>query len=150
MCRLCGSYQDTVHHMVAGCKMLAGREYLQRHNNTLMVLAIEWAKQEELIDQQTVWYKKKWEQGKVLENKKAKLIWDFEYRVKKKTNEARRPHLVLEKKEDKVIWLCDMAYPKERNIEAKSSEKITKSQQLAYETREKRKDYEVEVIPLII
>ena len=32
MCRLCGSYQETVHHIVAGCKMLAGREYLQRHN----------------------------------------------------------------------------------------------------------------------
>ena len=32
-----------------------------------------------------------------------------------------------------------MACPKERNIEAKSREKIAKYQQLAYETREKRK-----------
>ena len=43
-----------------------------------------------------------------------------------------------------------MACPKERNIEAKSREKIAKYQQLAYETREKRKNYEVKVIPLII
>ena len=70
MCRLCGSYQETVHHIVAGYKMLAGREYPQRYNNTQVVLAMEWAKQEELIHQQTVWYKEKWEQGKVLENKK--------------------------------------------------------------------------------
>ena len=85
----------------------------------------------------------------MLENEKAKLIWDFQYKVRK-TKEARRPDLVLEKKENKVIWLCDMACPKERNIEAKSREKITKYQQLAYETREKRKNYEVNVIPLII
>ena len=102
--RLCGSCRETVHQIVAGCKMLASREYLQIHNNALMVLAIEWAKQEELIDQQTVWYKEKWEQGTVLENEKAKLIWDFDYRVRK-SNEARRPDLVLEKKEDDVIWL---------------------------------------------
>ena len=59
MCRLCGSYHETVHHIVAGCKMLPGREYLQRHNNALMFLAIELSEQEELIDQQTVWYKEK-------------------------------------------------------------------------------------------
>ena len=74
----------------------------------------------------------------MLENEKAKLIWDFEYRVKK-TNEARRPDLVLGKKEDKIIWLYDMACPQERNIEAKSREKITKYQQLAYETREEER-----------
>ena len=68
----------------------------------------------------------------------------------RKTNEARRQDLVLEKKEDKLIWLCGMACPQERNIEAKSQEKITKYQQLACETREKRKNYEVKVIPLIL
>ena len=50
---------------------------------------------------------------------------------------------MLEKKEDKVIWLCDIACPQERNIEAKSRE-------LAYETKEKRKNYEVKVIPLVV
>ena len=82
MCNLCGSYQETVHQIVAGCKMLASREYLQRHNNTRMFLAVEWAKQEILINQQTVWYKEEWEKGTVLENDKAKLIWNFEYRVR--------------------------------------------------------------------
>ena len=46
--------------------------------------------------------------------------------------------------------LCDMACRQERNIEIKQKEKITKYQQLAYETREKRKNHEVKVMSLII
>ena len=29
----------------------------------------------------TVWYKERWEQGTVLENGKAKLVWDFEFHL---------------------------------------------------------------------
>ena len=79
----------------------------------------------------------------MFENDKAKLIWDFEKRLKK--NEARRPDLVFEEKKRKVIWFCDIACPQEKNIEAKSREKITKYQQVAYETTDKRKNYEVKV-----
>ena len=113
-----------------------------------MVLLVEWAKQEKLIDQQTVWYKEKWEKGIVLENDKAKLIWDFEYRVRK-TNKARRPDLVLEKKEEKSYGFVIKGCPHERNIEIKYKEKIIKYQQLAYETREKRKNHEAKLMPLI-
>ena len=41
-CRLCG---ETVEHLVAGCKTIANSEYLTRHNRTLMVMAIAWAKE---------------------------------------------------------------------------------------------------------
>jgi hypothetical protein len=51
LCRLCGSQKETVQHWLAGCKVLAGNaEYLQRHNNALMVFAVEWSKQESLMD----------------------------------------------------------------------------------------------------
>ena len=43
-----------------------------------------------------------------------------------------------------------MSCPQERNIEIKYKEKIEKYQQLAYDTREKRKNHEVKVMPLII
>ena len=32
-------------HILSGCKVLAGSDYLKQHNNALMVLIVEWAKQ---------------------------------------------------------------------------------------------------------
>ena len=36
-------------HIVAGCKVLANSEYLTRHNRALMIMAVNWAKEYELI-----------------------------------------------------------------------------------------------------
>ena len=30
-CRLCGAFRETVQHLLAGCKKLAGSEYVRRH-----------------------------------------------------------------------------------------------------------------------
>ena len=79
-----------------------------------MILAVQWAKGFKLIDTQTKWYSERWERGHVLENSRAKLIWDFEYHLRK-TTAYRRPDLTLEDKEKKMIWLCDMACPQEDN-----------------------------------
>ena len=57
--------------------------------------------------------------------------------------------LTLEDKENEKILLCGMACPQERNIEMKIREKMDKYQQLAFETREKRMRYKVEIIPLV-
>ena len=32
-CRLCGQQKETIEHLLAGCKVLANSEYLNRHNN---------------------------------------------------------------------------------------------------------------------
>ena len=37
-CRLCGKCVEGVMHLASGCQMLAGNEYLKRHNNALNVL----------------------------------------------------------------------------------------------------------------
>ena len=43
-----------------------------------------------------------------------------------------------------------MACPQERNIETKMNDKRTKYQQLAFEIRERHKEYKVIVVPIII
>ena len=48
-CRLCGEFNETVEHLVAGCKTIANSEYLARHNRALMVMAIAWAKEYGLV-----------------------------------------------------------------------------------------------------
>ena len=148
-CRVCHERDKTVEHLVAGCKVLAGSEYLSRHNRALMIMAVAWAKENKLLRQDVIWYKEKWERGTAFENHRAKLIWDFEFNLRKTTT-ARRPDLILEDKEKKKIWICDMACPQQRNIEVKRVEKLTKYRQLAYETRERRPSFEIRIVPVII
>ena len=53
-CRICFSHGKTVKHLVAGCRVLANSEYLTRNNCALMILAVAWAKEYELLGEDTV------------------------------------------------------------------------------------------------
>ena len=75
-----------------------------------------------------------------MENDEWKILWEFQYHGRKE-NANRRPDLTIENKLEKKIWIYDMACPMENNLEKKRIEKLTKYQQIAFEIREKRKDY---------
>ncbi len=89
-CRVCREQTESVEHLVARCKVLANNEYLSRHNRVLMIMAVAWAKEYELVGEDVIWYKEWWERGTVIENNKGKLVWDFEFHLRKTTT-ARRP-----------------------------------------------------------
>ena len=149
MCRLCGKSKEGVIHLLSGCTVLAGTEYVSRHNDALKILTVAWAKERGLLSNDTIWYKIKLKAGDTWEQHDAKMIWDFEYALRKETS-ARRPDLTLEEKDTKRILLIDLACPSEYNVNEKNREKLTKYQQLAYEIRERRPVYKVEIIPLVI
>ena len=148
-CRICTQHSETVEHLVAGCTKLANSEYLTRHNRVLMILSVAWAKQQKLVGREAICYEQRWDRGTVLENNKAKLVWDFEFH-QRKTTTARRPDLILKLKTDKEIWICDVACPQQNNIGAKRTEKLTKYRQLAFETRELRPGYKIYVVPVVV
>ena len=114
-----------------------------------MIMAVTWAKEYELVRGHMVWYKERWERGTVLENKRGKLVWDFEFHLCKTTT-ARRPELTLEEKAKKKIWICSMACPQQRKIETKMLEKLTKYRQLAYESRARWPEYKIMVVRMVI
>ena len=58
-CRICTQHSETVEHLVAGCTKLANTEYLTRHNRALMIRAVAWAKQQELVGQDATWYEQR-------------------------------------------------------------------------------------------
>ena len=101
------------------------------------------------MDQEAIWYQQKWNRGTVLENDKAKLVWDFEFQLQKKTT-AGRPELILELKIDKKIWIWDMECPQQNDIGAERAEKTTKYRQIAFETRERGPVYEVYVVSVVV
>ena len=67
-------------------------------------MAIAGAMEYGLVGRETKWYKENWASVQVLENSSAKLVWDFEFNLRKTTT-SRRPDLVLEGKERKKIWI---------------------------------------------
>ena len=138
-----------VEHLLAGCTVLANSEYLTRHNRALMILGISWANEFNLVEKDMKWYNQKWCRGYNLENNHAKLVWDFEFNLRK-TTISRRPDLTLEDKEKKILWICVMACPQENNTVTKQDEKQTKYRQLAFELRERRAEYKIYVIPAVI
>ena len=48
-CRICKQHSETVEHLVVGCSKLGNIEYLTSHNRKFMILAVAWAKQQELV-----------------------------------------------------------------------------------------------------
>ena len=62
-CRVCFQHSETVEHLIVGCQKLANSEYLSRHNRALMILAVAWAMERELIGQDVVWYEQRWHRG---------------------------------------------------------------------------------------
>ena len=85
----------------------------------------------------------------ILENNHAKLVWNFEFNLRK-TKISRRPDLTLEDKEKRILWICDMVCPQENNNVTKQDEKRTKHRQLAFKLRERRVEYKIYISPVII
>ena len=51
--RFRGEHRETVHHLLSGCKKLAGTKYVKRHNNALKMLAVKWATENGLLPKDT-------------------------------------------------------------------------------------------------
>lgn len=76
------------------------------------------------------WYEHRAE--KVVENEDVKVLWDFNVFVDKFI-EARRPDIILVKKEVKECVIIDIAVPGDVRTKMKEEEKIDKYQDLARE-----------------
>ena len=47
----CVKNNERVQHLLDGSKMLASSEYIARNNRAFMVIAVAWAREQSLIDQ---------------------------------------------------------------------------------------------------
>ena len=75
-----------------------------------MIVAVTWAKDNDLVGTDMVWYKEGWDRGTVLEKNKARLVWDFKFNLRK-TATARRPDLIVENKEKQKVWINNITCP---------------------------------------
>ena len=68
----------------------------ERRDSECMAMGVAWAKEQDLLDLTVKWYWERGNKGHVLENSQAKLVWEFEFNLRKTT--SRRPDLMLEEK----------------------------------------------------
>uniref|UniRef100_A0A8D8TN34 Reverse transcriptase zinc-binding domain-containing protein n=1 Tax=Cacopsylla melanoneura TaxID=428564 RepID=A0A8D8TN34_9HEMI len=146
-CRRCGDARETIEHIISGCKVLAGNEYIERHDTAAKIIHQELAKEHHLIQTTNPHYKYKPES--ILENEKHKLYWNRTMHTDK-TVAHNRPDITLICKQEQTTYLIDIAIPGDTNVAAKEQEKVTKYIPLAVEMKEIWKQKKVIVIPVVI
>ena len=144
-CRLCKVHDETVEHILAGCPLLAKKDYLQRHNTVARYLHWLLCKQFD-IEVHERWYDH--DPLNVVTNDSVVLIWDTPVQTDK-TISANRPDIIVKNKLDKSCLLIDVSVPADRNIHAKRAEKLCKYKDLEIEIQ-KMWAMKTSIAPLII
>ena len=144
-CRMCNEKDETIFHILSECSKLAQGEYRKRHDKVAQIVHWNLCKRYELPHVKN-WYEHVAE--KVLENQKAKILWDFSIQTDH-IIQARRPGIVVKDKELDHTWVIDIAVPGDGRVEEKEQEKVEKYQDLAREIRKLWKT-SVNVVPVVV
>nr|QVK45139.1 GST [Pagiophloeus tsushimanus] len=146
-CRKCQMFPETIDHVISGCKLLAGTEYVKRHDTAAKIIHQELALKHHLIMEKIPYYK--YQPESVLENREVKLYWDTTIHTDR-TMAYNRPDITYTLKKEKITYLIDVAIPNDANIKKKEEEKIEKYTSLAIEMKDLWKQQYVKIIPLIM
>ncbi|XP_068753285.1 uncharacterized protein [Montipora capricornis] len=145
MCRICGQFQETLDHIVAGCPELAKTEYLHRHDKAAPYL--HWNLCKELnINVKEKWYEH--EPQTVTERDNITILWDMPIQTDREIK-ANRPDIVIKDKQEKSCLLIDMSIPTEKNTSVEVTEKLSKYKDLEIEI-ERMWGMKATTIPVVI
>ena len=145
MCRMCNEREETIFHILSECQKLAQTEYKKRHDKVAQLVHWNLCKRYG-IDHDRNWYNHTAE--KVLENDKAKILWDFSIQTDH-VIQARRPDIVVKDKELDHTWIIDIAVPGDGRVKEKEREKVEKYQELARELRKLWRT-STTVVPIVV
>ena len=145
-CRLCGEKNETVHHIVSGCKMLCGTQYLYRHNQVAKY--IHWQILKDLnVKVSDTWLKHV--PTEVTLKDGIKVLWDS-YILTDKKVPHNRPDIIIFDTNLRECLIIDVAIPVCMNIVKKEAEKITKYRYLEIEIQKCWNLKKVRTIPIVI
>ena len=144
-CRLCRSFSETIHHIVAGCPILAKKEYLERHNTVAKQLHWNICKHYN-IEVNDKWYLHT--PDPVVDLEEVTIIWDAQIQTDR-TIPANKPDVIVKDKKQKQCLIIDVAIPSDYNITQKEAEKRLKYKDLQIEIQRMWK-LKARVIPVII
>ena len=145
-CRMCGTHDETVQHILCSCPKLAQTEYKKRHDVVRRVIHWEVCK-EYGVECSDKWYEHS--PKSVEENEEVKLLWDFTIQTDREIHH-RRPDIVIQKKKAKETIIVDIElFPEIMNVLQKETEKCEKYQDLAREIKRIWKS-RTKVVPVVV
>ena len=128
----CKLYEDEIEtndHLVAGCRILAPKEYKERHDKT--GLNLHWRICQYYNAEHTEhWYKH--HPKPVTEGNDATILWDFTMNTDRSV-EANQPDITVKDPKEKTCLLIDMTVPSDRKVLLKEYEKVSKCKDLKIE-----------------
>ncbi|KAI5739678.1 hypothetical protein M8J77_022047 [Diaphorina citri] len=124
MCRLCNQITESIQHLTSGCKVLAPKEYLNRHNLVANIIHQELAKNITSSNKTCVPYYK-YKPTTVLENGEFKLLWDMSVQTEHNLL-SNRPDILFINKKEKKAAIIDVKIPMDDNIHIAYTEKLMK------------------------
>ena len=146
MCRLCKEQNETVSHIVSGCKMLCGTQYMYRHNQVAKY--IHWNILRDLkIDVPETWLNH--EPAEVVTRDGINILWDSYIRTDKKVPHN-RPDIIIHNENTRECLIIDVAIPVCKNVVKKEAEKIVKYRDLEKEIQKCWNLKHVRTIPIVI
>ena len=144
-CRLCGRFDETIDHLVSGCPELAKTEYIHRHNKA--AAHMHWKICKEFgIEVKERWYEH--EPKTVTWNESVTIPWDMPIHTDRNIA-VNRPDIVLKNKKDKTCLLIDMTTPLDTNTLFKTTEKLTKYNDLEIEV-ERMWGLKITTVPVVM
>ena len=145
-CRLCGEQNETVHHIVSGCKMLTGTKYKYRHDQILKYLHW-WILKDLGITVTENWTNHKPEATEEING--VIVMWDLDIETDKNV-QYNRPDIVIHDTKNRTCQLIDVSVPICRNVVSKTAEKIVKYRNLEIEIQKCWNLTKVSTVPIII
>jgi hypothetical protein len=146
-CRLCKTQNETVSHIVSGCKMLAATQYMFRHNQVAKYL--HWNILRDLnINVSESWLKHDPKEA-ITAERGIKVLWDS-YLLTDRKVAHNRPDIVIHNTTTQECLIIDVAIPVCQNIVKKEAEKLTKYRDLEIELQKCWHLKKVRTIPIII
>ena len=144
-CRVCGKFPETVDHIVAGCPILADKEYLIRQDR--LGYYIHWkACQHYKIKVPDQWYKH--QPADVVNGENVTILWNFDIQTDK-TIKAVRPDIVIKDYATRTCLLIDMTCPQDANVSKKEFQKLSNYTDLRIEVT-KMWSLDTTVVPVVI
>ena len=129
---------ESVEHLLSGCEKLAQKEYKSRHDNVTKEVLLD------LCMKNGLKYTEKWYEHVpkgAVENEEVKM-WDINVQCDN-VLEARRPNILIDKKERKGI-IIDIAVLADLGVEEKERRKIKRELGRLWKLKT------VEVLPIVI
>jgi len=123
-CRLCGSAEETIVHLLSACSVLAPTAYLHQYN--LVVKAIHWHLMRVYSFPRTG---QSW-RSHGLESSDSKILWDFNLRTDH-NHSSNRPDIVIFDYRQRTINFIQILCPADINVAMKEEEKLLKYSDLA-------------------